>query len=66
MDNSTIQSIWTVLVFITFIGIIFWAYSSARKEEFDAAAHSILDEDESQNITTPKTSDSNNTFKETK
>jgi len=45
MDNTTIQSIWTVLVFITFIGIIFWAYSGARKKEFDAAAHSILDDD---------------------
>ncbi len=45
MDNSTIQSIWTVLVFITFIGIIFWAYSSARKKEFDAVANSILDDE---------------------
>lgn len=45
MDNTTIQSIWTVLVFITFIGIIFWAYSGARKKEFDAAANSILEDD---------------------
>ncbi len=45
MDNVTIQSIWTVLVFITFIGIIFWAYSSARKKEFDTAANSILNDD---------------------
>lgn len=45
MDDVTIQSIWTVLVFITFIGIIFWAYSGARKKEFDEAANSILDDD---------------------
>lgn len=45
MDNVIIQSIWTVLVFITFIGIIFWAYSGARKKEFDDAANSILEDD---------------------
>lgn len=66
MDNATIQSVWTVLVFITFVGIIFWAYSSARKEEFDSAANSILKEDESETVTTPDASISKNNFKETK
>jgi len=45
MDQVTIHSIWTVLVFITFIGIIFWAYSGTRKKEFDEVANSILDDD---------------------
>jgi len=45
MDQITIHSIWTVLVFITFIGIIFWAYSGSRKKEFDEVANSILDDD---------------------
>lgn len=44
-SNVTIQMVWTVLVFITFTGIIFWAYSSARKKDFDAAANLILDDD---------------------
>lgn len=44
MDNITIQSVWTVLVFITFMGIVFWAYSSARKKDFDTAANSIFDD----------------------
>jgi len=66
MDNSIIQSIWTILVFITFVGIIFWAYSSSRKEEFDAAANSILNEDESETVTTPDPSISKNNYKETK
>ncbi len=67
MDNTTIQSIWTVLVFITFIGIIFWAYSGARKKEFDAAANSILEEDDLPMSPAKKTtSNSDENTKETK
>ena len=35
---STLFSIWTVLVFIFFIGVVIWAMSSKRKKEFDEAA----------------------------
>lgn len=41
---STIFSIWTVVVFVFFIGLVFWTYSSKRKEEFDQAAHIPFDE----------------------
>jgi len=33
-----IQSIWTIVVMITFLGIVFWAYSSRRSAAFDEAA----------------------------
>ncbi len=41
-----IFSIWTVVVFIFFIGVVFWAYSSKRKEDFDEAARIPFDEHE--------------------
>jgi cytochrome c oxidase cbb3-type subunit 4 len=40
MDTSTfLHSIMTLITFITFIGIVFWAYSRKRKPEFDEAAN---------------------------
>jgi cytochrome c oxidase cbb3-type subunit 4 len=40
------HSIWTVIVFIVFIGIVLWAFSSRRKKDFDEAARLVLDDDE--------------------
>ena len=40
MDAKTILHIvMTVITFITFVGIVFWAYSRNRKAEFDDAAN---------------------------
>ncbi len=39
------HSIWTVIVFIVFIGIVLWAYSGRRKKDFDEAARLVLDDD---------------------
>ena len=39
-DTKTIlHIIMTVVAFITFLGIVFWAYSKKRKSAFDAAAN---------------------------
>ena len=46
MDITTLHSIFTVVAFLTFIGIVFWAYSGARKSRFDAAARLPFEEDE--------------------
>ncbi len=35
---STLASVCTVLSFLVFIGIVAWAYSSRRKQPFEAAA----------------------------
>ncbi len=43
--TALMHSIWTVAVFIVFIGIIVWAYSGKRKKDFDEAARLVLDED---------------------
>lgn len=44
--NSLMHSIWTVIVFVVFIGIVLWAYSGRRKKDFDEAARLVLDEDD--------------------
>ncbi len=37
---STLSSVFTVMSFVLFIGIVQWAWSSRRRDEFDKAAHS--------------------------
>jgi len=40
MDTSTLlHSIMTVITFVTFVGIVLWAWSRKRKSDFDAAAN---------------------------
>ncbi len=46
METVSLHAIWTVLIFICFIGIFIWAYSHRRKKEFDNIANSIFIEDE--------------------
>ena len=46
MDYSLVQSIWTVVVTVLFIGIVIWAWSGKRKQRFDEAANIPFDEDE--------------------
>ncbi len=41
-----LHSIWTVIVFVLFVGIVMWAYSSKRKRAFDEAARLALDDDD--------------------
>jgi cytochrome c oxidase cbb3-type subunit 4 len=38
MDINTMRSIVTVLLFIVFIGIVWWSYSDRRKASFARAA----------------------------
>ncbi|RDV24128.1 cbb3-type cytochrome oxidase subunit 3 [Alteromonas aestuariivivens] len=39
MDQGMIGSIFTVVVFICFIGVVWWAFSSRNKSKFDDAAN---------------------------
>lgn len=45
MDINSLRVISTVLGFIVFVGILLWAFSSQRKEAFDAAARLPLEKD---------------------
>lgn len=45
-DINTVRSIFTVLVFVAFIGVWIWAWSSKRKPDFDEAANLPFAEDD--------------------
>jgi cytochrome c oxidase cbb3-type subunit 4 len=38
MSFTLVQSIWSIVILITFLGIVAWAYSAKRKTAFDEAA----------------------------
>jgi len=44
MDFTLLQSIWSIVILITFLGIVVWAYSSKRKTDFDEAAQLPFDD----------------------
>jgi len=46
MDVNDLRSMLTVLAFVTFIGIVVWAYSGRRRAAFDEAANLPFSEDE--------------------
>ena len=37
MSFTFIQSVWTIVVMVTFLGIVAWAYSSKRKSRYDTS-----------------------------
>jgi cytochrome c oxidase cbb3-type subunit 4 len=46
MDINILRSLFTVIAFLTFVGIVLWAFSSRSKAAFDRAAMLPFDEDE--------------------
>jgi len=45
MDFTLIQSLWSIVILITFLGIVLWAYSGKRKTAFDEAARLPFDDE---------------------
>jgi len=45
MLTTILHSFWTVLAFITFVGIVLWAWSSKRKHDFEKLSHLPLEDD---------------------
>lgn len=48
MDYAISGSIYTVLVFVFFIGIVIWAFSKKSKAGFDEAANLVFDDEPQQ------------------
>ena len=46
VDINTLRSIFTIIIFVAFIAIWFWAWSKKRKTEFDEAANLPFEGDE--------------------
>ena len=45
MDAGFLHGLWTVLLIVTFVAIVAWAWSGRRKRDFDEAARIPLEED---------------------
>jgi len=39
MDIHTVQGIFTAIMLVTFLGIVWWAYSKKTQKRFDEAAN---------------------------
>jgi len=46
MEPGTWRGLFTAFMFLAFIGIFLWAWSSRRKKDFDQAANLPLEHDE--------------------
>ena len=45
MDVNLMRSVITAVLFVVFIGIVWWAWSKGRRADFEAAARLPLDDD---------------------
>ena len=45
MDINDLRAGFTVLTFVLFVGLVWWAYSDRRKAVYDEAARIPLDDD---------------------
>ena len=54
MDDNLIQVVWTVVVTVVFVGIVIWAWSGKRKQDFDEAANIPFNEDDTPTEKTSK------------
>lgn len=54
MDLHDIRALFTVIMFVMFIGIVLWAWSNKRRSAFDEAANLPLDEPEQPRVENKK------------
>lgn len=45
MDINTLRSVATVVCFVAFIGIVYWAWSGRNKADFEQAARLPFEQD---------------------
>lgn len=45
MDSGTVSGIFTAILIILFLGIVFWAYSRKRRRDFEEAARLPLEDE---------------------
>jgi cytochrome c oxidase cbb3-type subunit 4 len=46
MDMTDVRTWYTVVLFVVFVGIVLWAWSGRRKQDFNEAANLPLNEPE--------------------
>ena len=45
MDAGMLRAMYTLFMFLAFVGIVWWAWSARRKNDFDEAAALALEDD---------------------
>jgi cytochrome c oxidase cbb3-type subunit IV len=45
MDLNDVRILWTVLSLLAFVGIVLWAFSGKRKQQFEEASRLALDDE---------------------
>lgn len=45
MDYGTYRGVYTLILLVLFLVIVYWAYSKNRQSKFDEIAQSILEDD---------------------
>ena len=55
MDYGTYRGVYTIIMMLVFIGIIWWAYSKHSKKSFDDAANSIFEEEDKKDTANEET-----------
>jgi cytochrome c oxidase cbb3-type subunit IV len=58
MSGGTWHLAWTLLLMVTFVGIVYWAWSSRRHKNFEEAAKLPLEEDQRGLNSTPENGES--------
>ena len=59
MNVSFVQSVWTEMAMVVFIGIVIWAYSRRKKADFEQAGRMAMDDDKPVNDSMNKTASKN-------
>jgi cytochrome c oxidase cbb3-type subunit IV len=58
MRDGTWHLVWTLLLMAAFVGIVFWAWSSRRRRDFEQAANLPLEDDGHGRERTPENEES--------
>ncbi len=53
MTFTLLQSLWSIVILITFLGIVAWAFSAKRKTAFDEAARLPFEDEPSNDNNKP-------------
>ncbi|EGU47990.1 cytochrome c oxidase, subunit CcoQ [Vibrio ichthyoenteri ATCC 700023] len=46
MEIGTIHSIWTIVLFVSFLGVVWWAFGKNRKARFEEDANLVFADEE--------------------
>lgn len=46
MNAGNLSGVMTILAFVAFLGVVYWAFGAKRKADFDAAARLPLEDDQ--------------------